>query len=378
MSTLELQSELTSAEPAVGGIPDWVASIPENRRKHLRIWLWIGAIITASTLFIGGVTRLTESGLSMVDWEPIIGVIPPISDADWNAAFARYQEFPEYIQARPDMTMGEFQFIYFWEYLHRMMGRFLGVVFAVPFIVFWIRGYFNPPLIRRLLLLFVLGGAQGLMGWYMVQSGLVDNPDVSHVRLASHLVLAVTIFACCIWFANDLLARPVKTIAMRSRNFLKNTIIWIGVLLGIQIFWGGLVAGLKAGLSFNTFPLMGGQLVPPGAWGMNPTIINLVENPATVQWLHRVLATLLLGAAIALWYRIRRDDTLARFRTWSAWLAGIIVLQYLLGILTVLTHVRIDAAVTHQMVALITVGILLTFLHVLLHHVPEEQEAAGQ
>lgn len=363
MATLRLTDEPTIPAASTTSSPEWAAEIPANKRKHLRIWLWTGAILTASTLFIGGVTRLTESGLSMVDWEPIIGAIPPLNHADWVAAFARYQQFPEFMERRPDMTLGEFQVIFFWEYLHRNMGRLLGLVFAIPFIAFWLRGYLNGPLFRRALLLFTLGGLQGLMGWYMVTSGLVDQPDVSHLRLAAHLCLAVIIFSCCLWFANDLLLRPAVAITTQWRTRLRNAIVWIGVLLGIQIFWGGLVAGLKAGLSYNTFPLMAGGWLPPGAWGMQPVLLNLIDNPGTVQWVHRLLATVLLVVSVALAIIVWRKPELIEFRRWAVAVGSVIVFQYALGVSTVLTSVQIHVAISHQIVALVAVGVLLTFLH---------------
>lgn len=351
----------------IDGSPLWAAMIPPTRRKHLRIWLLAGATITASTLVIGGVTRLTESGLSIVDWDPIIGAIPPLTDAAWHEAFNRYQQYPEYIKVRPDMTLSEFKSIYFWEYLHRNIGRFLGLVFLFPFIFFWLRGYLNRPMLRRSLLLFLLGAAQGLMGWFMVSSGLVDHPDVSHYRLAAHLLLAITIFGFCIWFANDLNARTPTVIDDESRRWLRNAIIGIGVLLALQITWGAFVAGLKAGLGFNTFPLMNGSLLPPSGWRLRPVLLNLVENPATVQWTHRVLATVLLIAAIALWSKVWRTPTLTTFRVWSAAVVVMVVVQYALGVTTLLTHVRTPIAVTHQVTALLIVGVLLTFLHGVLH-----------
>jgi cytochrome c oxidase assembly protein subunit 15 len=363
MATPGLVHQPSVAKAVSEGSPSWVDAIPEARRRHLRIWLWTGAALTASTLVVGGIARLTKSGLSIVDWAPIDGSVPPMSDADWHEAFARYQQYPEYVKLRPDMTLPEFKYIYFWEYLHRMIGRLIGMVFLIPFIGFWIRGYFNGPLMRRALSLFALGGLQGLMGWYMVKSGLVDRPDVSHYRLGAHLLLAVTIFGCCIWFANDLRARAWQPIAPESRRFLLRALTGLGALLIVQIFWGALVAGLKAGFIYGTFPLMDGSLLPPNGWWKHPWPINLVENMATVQWVHRVVATVLLIGAIALVVKVRRDPGLARFHRWSAALAGLIVLQYSLGVTTLLTHVKTGIAVTHQATALLIVGVLLTFLH---------------
>lgn len=341
----------------------WVERIPAGRRRQLRIWLWIGAALTASTLVVGGITRLTESGLSIVDWAPIVGSVPPLNDADWREAFARYQQYPEYLKLRPDMTLSEFKQIYFWEFLHRTIGRLIGIVFLLPFLFFLIRGYFNRPLLKRVLLLFALGGMQGLMGWYMVSSGLVDRPDVSHYRLAAHLLLAMTIFACCIWFANDLLGRRRQPVDPAARSSLLRWLVGLGILLVVQITWGAFVAGLNAGFILNTFPLMDGSLLPPNGWSQDPLLINLVENLATVQWVHRVLATVLLIGVIALFFRIRRDPSLARFQNWGLAFLVMIVLQYSLGITTLLTHVKTGIAVTHQATALVIVGFLITFLH---------------
>jgi len=352
-----------AVRPAASGAPGWVEEIPANRRRHLRIWLWLGAALTAFTLVIGGITRLTESGLSIVDWAPIVGSIPPISDAQWHEAFARYQQYPEYIKLRPDMTLSEFKFIYFWEFLHRTIGRVIGLVFLLPFIWFLIRGYFNGPLLKRVLLLFALGGLQGLMGWYMVSSGLVDRPDVSHYRLAAHLLLAMTIFGFCVWFANDLLTRPWQPIAAASRRSLMGWLIGLGAILVVQIFWGALVAGLNAGFILNTFPLMNGGLLPPNGWSQDPLLINLVENLATVQWVHRVMATVLLVGVILLYVKIRRDATLERFQKWGLGFMLLVMLQYTLGVTTLLTHVQTGIAVTHQATALVIVGFVLTFLH---------------
>ncbi|MFA5569565.1 MAG: COX15/CtaA family protein, partial [Trueperaceae bacterium] len=193
------------------------AHLNSARRRHVVVWLWLGAALTFSMLVVGGVTRLTQSGLSIVEWEPLVGVVPPLNEAQWQDAFAQYQRFPEYRQLRPDMTLAEYKTIFYWEYAHRLLARFIGVVFLVPFLFFWARGYLKGPLARRLLLLFGLGALQGLMGWFMVASGLVDRPSVAHERLAAHLLLAFTIFAFCLWTAADLL--PKRREASRSRLY---------------------------------------------------------------------------------------------------------------------------------------------------------------
>jgi cytochrome c oxidase assembly protein subunit 15 len=362
----------TSPASRLETVNSWVEEIPETRRRHLRIWLWIGAALTFLTVIVGGITRLTESGLSIVDWAPIVGAVPPLNEQDWQDAFARYQQYPEYVQLRPDMTLSEFKFIYFWEYLHRMIGRLIGVVFAVPFIWFWVRGYLTRPLVKRLLVLFALGGLQGAMGWYMVSSGLVDRPEVSHYRLAAHLMLALTIFGCCVWFANDLLNRRREPLSAASRNYMVGTLTTGGILLAIQIFWGALVAGLNAGFILNTFPLMNGSLLPPQGWSQEPLIINLFENLATVQWVHRVLATVLLIGAIAFVVRVRRDNDLVRFHDLSTLFAGLIVLQYAVGVTTLLTNVETAIGVTHQGIAVLLVAVLIFLAHRVRHSHPAE------
>ena len=367
MATKELVQQSVVGEPQTDASLAWVDDIPEPRRRHLRIWLWSGAALTAATLVVGGITRLTESGLSIVDWAPIVGAIPPLTDEDWQDAFGRYQQYPEYVQLRPNMTLSEFKFIYFWEYIHRMMGRLIGVVFLIPFIWFWIRGYFNGPLLRRALTLFVLGGLQGLMGWYMVRSGLVDRPDVSHYRLAAHLLLAITIFGACVWFANDLLVRPRVPLDPDSRRFMLCSLGGLGLLLMIQIFWGALVAGLKAGFVYATFPFMDGSLLPPNGWWQDPWPINLVENMATVQWVHRVLATVLLASALVVTVAVRQSANLESMRHWCLALTGLIAVQYGLGITTLLTHVSTPIAVAHQLTALLIVGVMLMLLHRVVH-----------
>jgi heme a synthase len=348
--------------PAAGA--DWRTAIDARRRRHLRVWLLSGAALTFVILVIGGITRLTQSGLSIVDWQPIMGVVPPLTEAQWQEAFDRYRQFPEYQQLRRGMTMPEFQFIFFWEYLHRLVARLIGLVFLVPFAVFAVRGYFNRPLLVRALALFGLGALQGVVGWVMVQSGLVDRPHVSQFRLAIHLSIAFAIFGCCLWFARDLRDRTTAVaVDARTHRFVVRGLYALGALLMVQTFWGALVAGLKAGLYFNTFPLMGGGLIPPNFLGLDPPLLNFVENPFTVQWMHRVLGTLLGLGAVAFFLRVRRLDpepVSRRFNT--AFLAGVLV-QYALGVATLLYRVPVSLGVAHQATAMLLFGVWLVWLH---------------
>jgi cytochrome c oxidase assembly protein subunit 15 len=348
------QSESRSRAPE-----DWRLRIPEERRRHLRIWFASGATLTFLILVIGGITRLTQSGLSIVDWNPIMGVVPPLSEAQWLEVFERYRQFPEYQKLRQGMTLAEFQFIFFWEYVHRLAARLIGLVFLVPFIIFWVRGYFNPPLRNRVLALFGLGALQGFMGWFMVKSGLVDNPAVSHYRLATHLSIALLIFGLCLWLVWELRVSRMPTPGQTQIR----GVYALGGLLMLQILWGAFVAGLDAGLYFNTFPLMGGRVVPPGAMSLEPALRNLVENPITVQWVHRVLGTVLALVSLAVLVQHWRFPADLTSRRLSTAFTTLVLVQYGLGILTVLYFVPVSLGVLHQATAVVILGIWLAWLH---------------
>jgi cytochrome c oxidase assembly protein subunit 15 len=351
-----------------GSSGDWRLQIPESRRRPLRIWLWSIAAMTLAVLVVGGVTRLTQSGLSIVDWQPIVGAIPPLNEQQWSEAFDRYRQFPEYQRLRRGMTLGEFKVIFFWEYLHRLVARLIGLVFAVPFVVFWLRGYLNRPLLWRTLGLFGLGAMQGVLGWLMVRSGLVDRPSVSHFRLAAHLSLAFLIFGSCVWLARDLTidARRVG-VSADVRRRLSSGLAVTGILLAAQIVWGAFVAGLDAGLVFNTFPLMAGRLVPPGLLALDPLMLNFVQNAVAVQWAHRVLGTVLLAAAMGFYFLVPRQGADARSRHLAAVLMALIATQYLLGVLTLVYVVPVGLAVAHQVAALAIFGVWVAWVHHVRH-----------
>lgn len=286
----------------------------------------------------------------MTDWNLIMGALPPMSPSAWKEAFHRYQQFPEYQQLNVGMSLPEFKFIFFWEYTHRLLGRIIGLVFLLPFLWFWIAGHFTRRWLKRALLLFALGAAQGAMGWIMVKSGLVDVPRVSHYRLAAHLLFAFVLVGCCTWFALDLQSKAPAPSSPKTRS-LKSWVLAVGVLLGLQVFWGALVAGLDAGFIYNTFPLMNGGWIPTNAWALEPALLNLVQNPGTVQWVHRIIGTALLVATVATWIRIRSaSDATLRKRT--HWLAALIVGQFALGAATVVWSVPIPLGVAHQAMAM--------------------------
>jgi cytochrome c oxidase assembly protein subunit 15 len=350
----------TRTEPAA----DWRLEIPEPRRRRLRAWFWSIAATTLCVLVVGGITRLTQSGLSIVDWDPIMGVIPPLDAAHWQASFERYQQFPEYQQLRQGMTLSEFKLIFFWEYLHRLLARGIGLVFLVPFAVFALRGYFNRPLAARALALFALGAGQGLMGWLMVASGLVDRPSVSHYRLAAHLGLAFLIFGFSVWLARELAVgadRP--TLEPGAARALRRGVAVVGALFGFQVVWGAFTAGLDAGLYHNTFPLMGGRLVPETLLWLDPAILNFVQNPVAVQWTHRVLGTVLALAVVGVFVQAIRGGADPTTRRYAAAFLGLTAVQYLLGVLTVIWVVPVAIAVTHQAVALILFGVWIAWAH---------------
>ncbi len=330
--------------------------------KYIRTWLYVGAGLVFLMVIIGGITRLTGSGLSMSDWNLVMGSVPPTNEAEWHDTFEHYKQFPQYQKLNRGMALREFKFIFFWEYLHRMVGRLIGVVFFIPFLIFWIAGALTARNFKRMLVLLALGAGQGLMGWVMVKSGLVDVPYVSHFRLAAHFLLAVAIIGLCLWYARDFTDPPIRAKTPEIRR-LKKWSIAVLVVFFVQILWGAFTAGLHAGFMYNTFPLMGGGWLPPGAWAMKPWVVNFFENPETVQWTHRVVGTLLLGMVFALWWGVRGTalDRITKIR--ASALLIVIVAQYSLGVLTLLFRVPVVLGVSHQAIAIVFWLIWLIYYH---------------
>ncbi|MGQ0592553.1 MAG: COX15/CtaA family protein [Gammaproteobacteria bacterium] len=314
-------------------------------RRAVAVWLLLVCAAIALMVVLGGVTRLAHAGLSIVEWRPVTGVLPPLSDAQWEQAFAAYRQFPEYQQLKRGMGLSQFKSIYWLEYLHRLWGRLIGVLFLLPFLWFLARRTISGVLAVKLVGMFLLGGAQGVLGWYMVKSGLADRPDVSAYRLSAHLGLALLIYGYGLWLALGLLGAGTERPASgRLRTFVAAL---IGVV-GITILSGGFVAGLDAGFAYNTFPLMGGQLVPEGLWLLEPVYRNFFENPVTVQFGHRVLATLTLLLIAVFWLRAGSAPLPARARLACRGLLGAALLQVGLGIATLLLVVPLPLAVAHQ------------------------------
>ena len=322
---------------------------PQPRPRAVAAWLFIVAALIFVMVVIGGITRLTESGLSITRWDPISGAIPPLNAADWQAEFDLYKESPQYAQLGHGMTLADFKFIFFWEYVHRLLGRLIGLVFALPLLFFWWRRAIPAGFGWKLVAILALGALQGAIGWWMVASGLVDRPEVSHIRLAIHLITALTIFACTIWVALDL----------RTRAKLPLLGIWALCALFLQFMFGAYVAGLDAGYAFNTWPKMGADWYPAGADWLQPALRNLADNPVTVQFVHRWLAFVVAGLAVALALRVFRRG----FGLESAALVGAVICQITFGIFTILSGVQIQIAVGHQAMAVLLLAAMVTAAH---------------
>ncbi len=323
---------------------------PANRA--IGLWLLACCAMVVTMAIIGAITRLTESGLSIVEWKPLIGAIPPLTEAEWNRVFTLYQQTPEYRLKNLGMDLDGFKVIFFWEWLHRLWGRLIGVVFAVPFMWFWIRGQIDRSLMPRLLGLFALGGLQGFVGWWMVTSGLIDRPSVSHYRLATHLGLALIIHALMLSLAISLLRpRPQSARTPHVRqplDGLRRHSWAVLALVGLTILWGAFVAGLDAGFAYNTFPDMEGYFLPPESFSILPVWLNLFDNTALVQFSHRYLAIITVFVAVWLWWSSRQMVLPANVRNAANLLALTALAQLGLGILTVLLAVPVWLGALHQ------------------------------
>jgi cytochrome c oxidase assembly protein subunit 15 len=332
-------------------------SIPLKQRRVIASWLFLCCIMLYGMVILGGVTRLTGSGLSMVEWDPIFGIIPPLDDAAWNATFDLYKQSPEYLKINVGMDLDGFKYIYWFEYSHRVLGRTIGTVFLLPFLYFLARGWIHRGLRPELAGMFVLGGLQGLLGWYMVKSGLVDNPHVSQYRLTAHLGMAILIYAWMFHVALGLWIGPDRRIPV-TRAIRRGIAALIGLAF-ITILSGGFVAGLKAGFAYNTFPLMDGHWIPEVIFMLDPVWRNFFENIATVQFDHRVLATLLFSSVLALWIWSWRLQPVRPLLYALHVLMAVAMLQVTLGISTLLLHVPVALASMHQAGALLLLSTLL-------------------
>ena len=328
-------------------------------QKAIAIWLLICCATIFAMVVLGGATRLTGSGLSMVQWEPIMGILPPLSQIEWQETFNLYQQFPEYKIKNYGMTLHEFKAIFWFEYSHRLLGRSIGMIFFFPMVYFFLRGKVETLLKPKLITMFILGGLQGLMGWYMVKSGLVANPHVSQYRLTAHLALAFIVYAYIFWVAMGLLFPAEEKTTLADKEVLKKRSLIISIMVFITVISGGFVAGLKAGMAYNTFPLMNGQLIPDGLFSLSPAWSNFFENVTTVQFDHRVLATLLFVSIITFYFTSIRKNPAPRLKLGLNLLLAMLAIQVTLGISTLLLHVPVALAVAHQAGALLLFTITL-------------------
>lgn len=316
--------------------------IPQKGEKPILIWLYIGMTMIIIMIMIGGITRLTHSGLSIVDWKPIMGSIPPITENEWQESFEKYKAFPEYQIVNYDMELNEYKSIFFWEYFHRLWGRIMGIVFIIPFLVFWRKKYLPKPWFNRFFWIVIGGGLVGALGWFMVVSGLKDKPAVSHYRLAIHLIAAFTLLAYIYW-------QSLKVKFGEKKHPIPNIkfSLWLIIITYIQIIYGAFVAGLKAGLIHNTFPLMGGSIIHENTFSLSPFYENLIQHQDGVQFIHRTIAYIVvlsvLFFGLKYWgkwsLKLNESIKIASF---------IVVIQFMLGVFTLLLKVPVSLGVVHQ------------------------------
>lgn len=350
MKTVTSNPSIDNSPPVSGGgiSPDTGRSL--GQAHSISNWLFVVCFMVFAMVVLGGLTRLTHSGLSMVDWRPVTGWFPPLNDAEWRAVFALYQQSPQYFHFNADMTVDGFKSIFWLEYIHRLVGRTIGLVFLLPFLFFWIRGWLDRRTIPMLMVFFILGGLQGVLGWYMVKSGLVDEPDVSQYRLTAHLGLAVAIYALMFRYALRLRygfdsVRPMIIPALVNLRRYSRTIPYIVFL---TILSGGFVAGLDAGFTYNTFPLMDGKLIPDHLYDDTPAIMSAFEDILTVQFNHRCLAIVTLLLIAIFWVRSLRYSLGLRQRLAMHLVVLAAFTQISLGIAALLLVVPLSLGALHQ------------------------------
>ncbi|HLY05404.1 MAG TPA: COX15/CtaA family protein [Rhizomicrobium sp.] len=321
-------------------------------RRAVGWWLIVMAVLVAAMVTLGGLTRLTGSGLSITEWQPVTGVIPPLSHEAWQTAFAKYQQIPQYRLENRGMTLEAFQAIFWWEWTHRLLGRLLAVIFLLPFLVFAATGAIARREWPRMILLFALGGLQGAVGWWMVESGLETRVSVSQYRLAIHLGVALILLAALLWTAFEYLRRSDAASAATADRRRIAVLGWIlPALVYVQMLLGALVAGLHAGLIYNTWPSMDGRLFPEGSLALSPWWRNLFENAGLAQFDHRLVAYIVAGAVLVFWAMARRTRDLPALRASSNALLAIVGLQIALGIVTLLNQAPLWLAALHQATA---------------------------
>lgn len=335
--------------------------------RSIALWLLVCCAMVFVMVVLGGLTRLTHSGLSIVEWQPLIGTLPPLSEVQWQELFAKYQQTPEYLKVNFGMPLEEFKSIFWLEYFHRLWGRLIGIVFLLPFLGFLVTGRIPRSMTLRFIVMFILGGLQGVLGWYMVKSGLIDRPSVSHYRLAAHLSAAFLIYGFMFWVALDIL-RPRERFAGFAFTAARTAAIrrWMIVVLAlvsITVLWGALVAGLRAGLIYNTFPLMGDRFIPDDLIQVQPWLLNFLETIPAVQFAHRILAEVTVAIILGVWWLARRAAAPVRPPLAFHALLAMAGVQAALGIATLLLVVPVALATLHQAGALVLFTLALWALH---------------
>ena len=330
----------------------------QKSKNAVKCWLWAGIFLVTLMVVIGGITRLTESGLSIVRWKVVSGIIPPFSEKQWKEAFEDYKRFPGYQKLNSTMTLTGFKRIFWWEYIHRLVGRITGIVFIAPFVFFLVKKKFPAWLIKRLMFILFLGLTQGIIGWIMVKSGLHDNPHVSHYRLAMHLCLALLLIAAILWTILELdLSKPVKKLHRKKINLALPQLCLS--LIFLQIISGAFVAGLKAGFSYNTFPLMGDELLPAHVFNSTK---NFFENGTLMQFTHRWFAWIVTGTIFTLWLKTRTNNFHDRVRFFANVLLLLTTLQVFAGIATLVWRVPLMLGIFHQLVAVLLFGLVVVII----------------
>lgn len=334
-----------------------------SANRPIVIWLLGVCILIFGMVVLGGVTRLTNSGLSMVEWEPLIGIVPPLNEHDWQDTFSKYRQSPEYQKINIGMSLAEFKNIFYFEYAHRVLGRTIGFAFLLPFIYFLIRRRIDRPLIPKMIIIFVLGGLQGVLGWFMVKSGLVNNPHVSQYRLTAHLSAAILIYAYILWVAMGLCWDNTYNTTCRGFDKLRHYGIVVTVLILVMILSGGFVAGTRAGMLYNTFPLMGGRFIPDGLFSLSPFYLNFFENQTTIQFDHRMIAYSLFVVIPVFWLKVQKSQLQKRTKLIAHLLLFMLGIQASLGISTLLFVVPVPLAASHQAGALVLLSLALLLNH---------------
>ena len=336
-----------------------MANMKKDNKKVI-YWLLTGCLLIFIMVIVGGITRLTDSGLSISNYKLISGTIPPISEKEWQKAFDLYKQYPEYQKLNSHYNLEDFKSIYFWEWFHRVIGRVIGLVFIFPFIYFLVTRQLTKKTILKCLVLLGLGGFQGFLGWYMVKSGLVDMPDVSHFRLAAHLTTAFLTFAATLWVALDLIFPTRKPAIKPIRNLI---IVSYGVLI-FQIVYGAFVAGLKAGLLHNHWPMMNdGQFIHFSAFIQQPFYKNLIENPSGIQFIHRTTAYLVVFCIFLIWKKSRTLTLTMHQKMAINWLVILVIVQFILGVFTIILKVPLWLGIAHQVGAFLLLSAMTFTLH---------------